>query len=484
MRASILLLLLACAPKPVAPPAAPSAPAPVEYVPAAATPLAPRPFTLPAVAWGSIGASTKVAVVENHEVPFISVSIQFPVHSTSVPKGKAGLAEATMDMLNEGAGKRDAEAISAELRRLGATLGSGAGYDGASVSISCLKDTLGPTLDLLADVLLRPTFPAKEWDLRRSLWIDDLTESRTSPTRIADRVMAHRLWGNTYRGIEADEGSLKGITVNDMVAWHKAHLSLAGALVLVGGDTTLDEIVPALQSRLGKWDHPVAKPEEGPTAPARPDVTTVYLYDKPGAAQSVVRAAMYLGKPTDPDFAPFMLGNMAMGGQFASRINLNLREDKGYTYGARSGVSYDRAGVSWTFDSGIHTEKTADALKELFGELKQVRDGRPFTDKEVNDARGALLGGWPLRFERPDYLLGQLDAMRTYSLPDDWVTGYLDRLSRTSVADVQKAWEARVDAGRLTFVVVGDAGSIRSGIEQLGLRVVLVDVAGNEVGGK
>ncbi len=251
MRSILLSLLVACAPKP-APVVAPPPPEP-EYVPATPAPLAVRVFVPPTVAWGQIGADTKVAVVENHEVPLVSLSIEFPVRATASPKDKAGLAEATMDMLNEGAGTRSSAAISAELRRLGASLGSSAGFDGASVSISCLRDTLEPTLDLLTEVLTKPTFPAKEWDLRRSLWLDDIKESRNTPNRIAERVLTHVLWGNRYRGMEATEASLAKITIKDMKAWHKANLSLTGALVLVGGDVTLADVVPMLESRLGTW---------------------------------------------------------------------------------------------------------------------------------------------------------------------------------------------------------------------------------------
>lgn len=482
MRSILLSLLVACAPKP-APVVAPPPPEP-EYVPATPAPLAVRVFVPPTVAWGQIGADTKVAVVENHEVPLVSLSIEFPVRATASPKDKAGLAEATMDMLNEGAGTRSSAAISAELRRLGASLGSSAGFDGASVSISCLRDTLEPTLDLLTEVLTKPTFPAKEWDLRRSLWLDDIKESRNTPNRIAERVLTHVLWGNRYRGMEATEASLAKITIKDMKAWHKANLSLTGALVLVGGDVTLADVVPMLESRLGTWVVKAGKIEPQPAAPVAPAKTTVYLVDKPGSAQSVVRASAYMGAPTDPDYAAFSIGNMAMGGQFASRINMNLRESKGYTYGARTSVSYDLAGVSWGFSSGIHTEKTALALTELFKELREVEADRPLTEKEVADARGALLGGWPLRFESPDYLLGQVDVMRTYGLPDTWVSGYLGRFGAVTAADAQKAWSARIDPDRLLFVVVGDAALVRPEIEKLGLVVVPVDVDGNEIGVK
>ncbi len=472
----LLLLLVACGPKPV--PVATAPVPPPEYVPVQPVALAPRPFQPPVVTWGQLAAGTPVAVVENHEVPLVNLRIEFPVRATAGPKDKAGLAEATMDMLNEGAGSRDAAAISAELSRLGAGLSTGAGYDGSSVSISCLRDTLEPTLDLLADVLMRPTFPSGDWDLRRSLWIDDIKEARNTPNRIAERVVNQLLWGQGYRGIEASEATLARISIKDMKAWYKANLSLQGAIVLVGGDITVAEVVPMLETRLGQWKGKATKAEALPTPPTPPAKTTIYLVDKPGSAQSVVRAVSYAGKPTDPDYAAFTIGNMAVGGQFASRINLNLRESKGYTYGARTSVGYDLSGSSFSFSSGIHTEKTGLALVELFKELREVEAGRPLDDNEVSEARGALLGGWPLRFESPDYALGQIDVMRTYGLPDDWVTGYPARVGATTTAAAQKAFSDRVDPDRLLFVIVGDAAVVRPELEKLGLLVVPVSVDG------
>ena len=474
-RSILLVLLAACGPKPVS---VPVPTAPPEYVPVEPVPLAPRPFVPPTVTWGQLSAGTRVAVVENHEVPLVSLWIEFPVGATAGSLDKAGLAEATMDMLNEGAGTRDAAAISAELSRLGAGLNTSAGADGSSVSISCLRDTLEPTLDVLADVLVRPTFPSKEWDLRRTLWVDDLKDARNTPNRIAEHVLNQLLWGPRYRGIEATETTLSRISVKDMRAWHQANLSLNGALVLVGGDIDVSEVVPMLERRLGQWKGKATKAEALPEPPEPPHKTTIYLVDKPGSAQSVVRAVSYAGKPTDPDWTAFTIGNMAVGGQFASRINLNLRESKGYTYGAHTSVGYDLAGSSFSFSSGIHTEKTGLALVELFRELREVKAGLPLDDKEVSEARGALLGGWPLRFESPDYPLGQLDVMRTYGLPDDWVSGYPTRVGATTTAAAQKAFSDRVDPDRLLFVIVGDAAVVRPQLEALGLPVVPVSVDG------
>ncbi len=476
----LLALVLACAPKPVPVVEAPP-PAPVEHVPPQPSPLPARPFVVPSVAEGKLENGARVAVVENHEAPLVSLTLSFAAGGLADPAGKTGLAAATLDMMNEGAGKRDAVGISAELRRLGASLGTSSGTDGSSLSVSCLRDKLEPTLDLLADVLLRPTFPEKDWSRIKQLWIDDLAAARASPARIADRVMNRVLFGDSYRGRRYDETSLAKIGVKDMKAWHKANLSPAQTLVLVGGDITLGEVVPLLDARLGGWTTPPAKlPPRPATPPLGP--TTVHLVDKPDAPQSVIRAAAYLARPGDPDWMSLSVANTAIGGQFASRINLNLREKQGFTYGARTSLGYDLAGGSWGFSSNIRTDATGPALVELFKELREARGERPLVDKEVDEGRGAAVNGYALRFETPDYLLGQVDAMWTYELPADWVSGYLDRARSVTTASAQSAFSSRVDPDKLALVVVGSAAAVRPQLEALGLPVVLHDVDGNVIG--
>ncbi len=476
----LLALILACAPKPVPVVEAPP-PAPVEHVPPAPTPLPARSFLVPSVAEGKLKNGARVALVENHEAPLVSVTLSFAAGGLADPAGKTGLAAATLDLMNEGAGKRDAVGISAELRRLGASLGTSSGTDGSSLSVSCLRDKLEPTLDLLADVLLRPTFPEKDWSRIKQLWIDDLSAARASPARIADRVMNRVLFGESYRGRRYDEASLAKIGVKDMKAWHKANLSPAQTVVLVGGDTTLAEVVPLLDARLGAWTTP---PPRLPTRPATPPLsaTTVHLVDKPDAPQSVIRAAAYVARPGDPDWMALSVANTAIGGQFASRINLNLREKQGFTYGARTSLGYDLAGGSWGFSSNIRTDATGPALVELFKELREARGERPLADNEVEEGRGAAINGYALRFETPDYLLGQVDAMWTYELPADWVSAYLDRARSVTTARAQTAFSSRVDPDKLAVVVVGSAAAVRPQVEALGLPVVLHDVDGNVIG--
>lgn len=477
-----LLVALGCAPKRPAEVGtvaiSPAAEAPkVEPVPLPG-PLAERPFALPARQRATLGNGLAVTVVENHEVPLVYLSLSFRAGGWADPAGKEGLAVAAMDMLNEGAGKRGAEALEGALRSLGATLATGADDDGASVSLSVLKQNLGPALDILADVVLQPTFPATEWELRRKQRLDALEQERSEPNSIATRVANVVLHGPSYRGRLVSAGSLKAIDVASLAAWHRANVKPAGAVALVGGDVTLDEIVPLLEARLAGWKGTpkAAAPSMAP-APAAP--AHLHVVDKPGAPQAVIRAVGFVAPPTDAAWFPQVLANQAFGGQFTSRLNLNLREDKGWTYGARSSVGYDLRGGTFTASAGVVSAHAVDSLAELRKELSEMRASRPVAPEEFRRGRDALALGFPLRFENPGYLLSQEENAWRYGLGADWVDTWLPKLGAVTVEQAQAAWVAQVDPGQVQYVMVGDLASMRPGLDALGVPWSVRDVDGN-----
>ena len=223
---------------------------------------------------------------------------------------------------------------------------------------------------------------------------------------------------------------------------------------------------------------------------ARPTVSAptngepvIHFVDRPGAAQSVIRVGGYLLPPTDPDWFGFLLANQAVGGQFTARLNMNLREAKGWTYGARSGISYDLAGGRFAASAGIVTAHTAEALQETLAELAGPGGARPLTDAEIADARSSIVLGWPLRFESPDYLLGQQEAVWRYGLPADWVTAYVPKLEAVTPASAAKAWNSRVDPSKLVIVVVGDGAVVRESLAKI-RPIVEHDADGRVIAGK
>lgn len=481
------VLALACGPKapPPAPPVAPGPPPKPEHRTTQPAPLAKRDFTLPAPQEATLSNGLRVVLVENHEVPLVYVNLVNTQGGWTDPAGRRGLASATMDMLNEGAGKRDAARISADLREIGASLGTSAGLDGSGVSVQVMKKNLDPALDIMADVALRPTFPKSDWELMRKKRLADLEAAEQDPSQMAARAWNHLMYGDAYAGLLTNASAYRRMRTSDMKKWWQVHMVPSHSMVLVGGDTTLEEIIPALEDRFGAWKDPrrVAQHDK-PTVDALPsfDESTIFLVDKPGAPQSVVRGGLFVGDELDADWAAFDLANLAVGGQFTARINMNLREDKGWTYGARSSASHNYLPGLWSTGASIVTPHTADAVVEILAEVRGALGDMPVTADELEAARGGLLGTWPLSFENPGYLLDQAATMWRYDRPDDWLSGRIARYEAVTLEEANAAFRAHVDPTKMVFVIVGDAATIAGPLaEQTGLPVVRIDASGRPV---
>lgn len=476
-RATLLALLvgpLACAPKPAPPaapveaPAAPTAPALAPTRLGAPPPLAERPFTIPAAREGRLANGVPVYLVENHEVPIVSVSLRFRTDGDADPAKKEGVRSLTAELMGRGAGNLDAEAFDRRVRALGAELNVWATDTDVSVRTTSLKRNLGPTLELARLVLTEPRFDKSEWELVLQQSKDAVLARHENATTTAFTVLDRVVHGDRYLGRVVTEASLARVTVADLKAFRQRWITTKNLAVYVGGDTTLEEVLPLLEGAFGKL--PAGAAGVG-AEPAPPTATgpTITLVDRPGAAQAVITAATYVGRPTDPDYQALTVANLAWGGQFTARLNMNLREQKGYTYGANSRVEYTLAGTRFELSTSVQSDKAVPAFQEILAELAGPTSGRPFTDQEIADAKSAVLQSLPLQFELPETLLGRVRDIGTYGLPADWVTGLPARVAKVTTADAQAAWEQNLAKAPLRFVVVGDAASLRGPLGQLGL---------------
>lgn len=472
-----LLGLIACGPKKPAQGDAWRSEAPA--------PLAPRPFAVPDASTATLSNGLSVSVVSNHEVPKVYVTLAFRDGGWTDPADKPGLASVSMDMLNEGAGDLSAEQLSLALRRLASDLGTGATSDGAVITLSTLKKNLEPSLDLLALVLTKPTFPASEWDILRNQRIADLRTELEDPGALSRRAFWRTLIGPTYMGLFPTEAGYQAMAVDDMRAWTAQHLRPHRAVAMVGGDITLAEAQPLLESRLAGWT--ATGPATALTPPAAsalraPEKSTIYLVDKPGASQSVLRFGRPVGDRTAPDAAAFEMANDAIGGMFTARVNMKLREEKGYTYGARSYAYSSYLPDVWMTNTNVRADVTVPAISDVLAILSSSIADSPVSAEELENARGSALGSFPLQFETPGDLLGGLTGIWRYGLPSDWIKGYPDRVRAVTVDSANAAWKARIDPNKLIIVVVGDAASLREGLASLNLPVVELDRDGNPVG--
>lgn len=441
-------------------------------------PLAQPAFNLPTPNTARLSNGMTVKVVEDHELPFVWVTLAFQAGSFTDPQGKEGLSDAAIDLMNDAAGDYDGVQIAQALKRLGASVNTSADADGASLSMRALGRNVDATLSIMEAVLKTPHYDAQDWKVLQSQMLANVTGRKSDPNSVAYDVLQSVLFGQDYKARRPSEASLQSITLDDLKNWHKAHLAPAQSILLVGGDTTQAEILPLLEKHFGNWSNEAVALNK-PTFPAPPSQTTLTLVDRPGAAQSVILAGRYTGQPTEADHLSFSVANLAIGGLFTSRVNMNLREKNGYTYGARSSVSYDLAGTFWSASAPVATDKTVPALKELLAELANVTGTHPLEAEEINNARASVSASYPLRFESPDYLLSQQSLIWRYGLPEDWVSGYLNRLAQVDANTAQTAWNKRMGGVPFNLVIVGDASRISGDLVSTGLPILRRDSDGH-----
>ena len=442
-------------------------------------PLAPRAFQLPEAQTATLSNGVEVSVVENHEMPLVNVRVAFDQGGWTDDADAVGLASVTLDMLNEGAGDYDAAGISKAAKAIAANLSSGAGSDSSSVSVDVLAKNIEPALDLLSTVILAPTFEQDDWDLMKMDRIAGLASARNNPNSIAGRVAGQLLYGDSYKGLLKTEEAYESMTTDAMKTWWSTHLTAGNARIYVGGDTTLEAVLPLLEARFGEWGGDASTAPKPDTVRPNVDTTTIFLVDKAGAPQSVLNVFRRLElMPTDEDWFDTYMANMMYGGMFSARINLNLREDKGWTYGARSGLRSNYTKALWTASTSVKTDTTADSISEILREIREASAERKFTTDELENARGYLLGSRPVRYENAGTLLGELQNNWLYGLPSDWITTYADNIRAVSIDSAQAAWDEHIKSGPLSILVVGDKATILEGLEALKIPIVELDSDG------
>ena len=447
------------------------------------SPLPPPPFEPPQVSSGSLSNGVSVEVVENHEVPLVTVRLELEAGSWTDSAAAPGLASVTMDMLNEGAGDLDAAGLSRELKIIAASLSAHSSLDSSTVELTVLEKNLDRGLELMALLLTEPSFPESEWTIVQKQRLAGLAEARSNPNSVAGRVFDKLVYGEQYDGLLNTEAAYEAMDPDDMRDWWGRHGVPAQARLSVGGAVTLDDVLPRLEAALSGWQGGEALSLDKPQASALPelDSSVLYLVDKPGAAQSVIRAGLFTVEQSDESFPALILANQAFGGYFSARLNMNLREDKGWTYGARSGVYFNYLPSVFMISTGVITAHTAESVAEIQAELQAMSGDRPLTQDELDAGRGYRLGTLPLRYEDPGYLLGQRSRIARYDLAEDWIETWPDRLRAVTVEEAQAAWDAHVREDRLVILVVGDKEVVGEDLAALGRPIVELDADGEPV---
>jgi zinc protease len=449
-------------------------------------PAGPAPvLRVPIWTKAALTNGAELIVSEKHDLPLISFSITFLGGDNQFePAGRQGAASLTAALLSEGTKTRNADALSNALQLLGTTVSSNVGGETGSVGFVSTTTKFGATLDILADMLLNPTFPAAGLDRLRGQRLVALTQARSQPNAIAGRVFPRIVFGSTHPyGRVVTEESLKAITRDDILAFHKAYYQPGRALITVVGDTTAAAARPVIEKALAGWTKGGERPAFKYPAVADPRPTTIFLVDKPGAAQSTFA----IGRPgpprNTPDYYALQVMNTILGGMFQSRLNANIREEKGYSYGVSSNFAYGKGPGAFRAGGDIVTAKSDAALTEFMKELRGIVGSRPITDEELTTAKDALVQRLPGTFASVSSINSAITTLWTQNLPDDYYQQYAKRVAAITKDDVLRVAKQYVTVDNLAIVIVGDRSVIEGPLKATGIApIVLYDIEGNAVG--
>jgi zinc protease len=439
--------------------------------------LGPAPtLKLPQIQKRQLSNGLAVWIVELHEVPVAQVNLIVMAGSADDPAGKYGVASLTTAMLTEGAGSRAALEIADAIDFLGADLGAASGIDSSAVRLHVPVARLGDALPIMADVALRPTFPKDELERLRQQRLTNLIQARDDAATIASLAFSRVLYGTSHRFGTATTGTadtINGFTPEDLRAFYAATFRPDNATLLIVGDVMPDAVLRLAEASFGAWKAAGARPTrvQWPTVAPRTR-REIYLVDKPNAPQSQIRIGSVGVPRSTPDFFPIQVANTILGGSFSSRLNLNLREKHGYTYGASSTFDMRIQPGPFFAAAGVQTDKTSEALTEFFKELNGIL--QPIPADELSRAKNYVALRFPSGFETTADISRRLEDVLTYRLPDDYFSRYVPNIEAVTAADVQRVSRAYIQPDKLAVIVVGDRKAIEPGIRALNLGPISV----------
>ncbi len=439
----------------------------------------------PAFRRAALANGLKLVVAERHAVPVVDFELIVDAGYAADAGGLAGTASLAGDMLDEGTATRSALEISESEQKLGAQVQARSDVDSTSVHLSALKANLDPSLALFADVVLNPSFPQADFERLKRQQLARIEREKVQPLPMALRVLPGLLYGNTHAYGSPLTGSgtaasVAKITRDDVTRFHATWFKPNNATLVIVGDTTLAEIEPRLEKLFAGWkrgDVPAKKLGAVPTR-ARAEV---YLLDRPGAQQSMIIAGQLAPPKANPQEIPIEAMNANLGGKFVSRLNMNLREDKHWSYGVRSTFVDTRGPRPFFVTAPVQTDKTKESVAEVLKELKGIRTDKPLTADELKFAQSSLTLSLPGRWETSSAVSGSLADIVRFGLADDYFTRYPDRVDALTLKDVTGAAQL-IEPDRLVWVIVGDRAKIEAGIRELNLgEVRLIDADGKPV---
>ncbi|MBS4027025.1 MAG: insulinase family protein [Ignavibacteriales bacterium] len=448
--------------------------------------IPPKPGTLPSLTLPNIQRAElanglKIMIVEHHKLPVVTVQLILQSGSSLDPAGKSGVARFTTSMIDEGTPTKNSLEIADAFDFLGAQFSASANFDGTYLSLTTLKEHLDVAVENYAEVLLHPTFPQKEFDRLQKELLTSLSQQKDRAPVVASNVFNKILYNNHPYGnqVSGDSISVANLSLNDVQQFYNSYYASNNGTLIFVGDITKEEAIKIAEKYLGKWQKkniPSAKLPES----KNPDGVTLYLIDKKDAPQTEIRIGQLGAARNTEDYYTLTVLQHILGSS-SGRLFLNLREAKGYTYGAYANFGYRKSTGPFVASAGVKTEVTDSSIIEFLYELNRMRD-EVVSDSEFQMYKTAVIQRLPRGFETPSQISEQLANLVLYNLPDNYFNSVVDNLSKVTQNDIQSAAQKYFQTEKLCIVVVGDKEKILSPLEKLGIgKIVLCDTDGNVI---
>ncbi len=439
--------------------------------------LPPRPIKIPREVETTLPNGLRIAIVEDRRLPLVSFRLVFPAGDAHDPADLPGLLDMLTGLLTEGTESHTSKEIADEVARMGATLSSGASSDYTTVAASALSSFSDNMLGLLAEVALKPSFPEHEIELARQNTKESLRQQRAQPSFLSNEMVSRVIFGeHPYSKIAPTPASLDAIARDDLVRFHRATFIPNHSVLIVVGDVKADELLKRVERLFGGWKKGDTPGSHFPGLPRRTG-RSAYVIDRPGSAQSNLVIANAGIRRTSPDYFPMLLMHTVLGATASSRLFMNLREEKGYTYGAYSSLDARRTAGTFRVSAEVRTQVTGDSLREFFYELDRIRN-EPVTDKELADAKSYLTGVFPIRLETQEGLIDQLVQIRMLDLPADYLETYRDRLQAVTTEQIREVAQKHVTPDQAAIIVVGDGGEVLEEVGKFTSEIEFYNTAG------
>ena len=442
----------------------------------------PNPkFSLPAIEKTKLANGLEVWMVEQKELPIVAMNLVLRSGQGNEPDDRTGLANMTASLLDDGTKTRSAVDITNQLQAIGVNgINAGSGWDSTNVTIQTLTRNLDKALELYSDVIMNPVFPATEIESLRGRSLIGLRQQRANANAVSNIVYNKVLYGDHPYGRDNNEASIKAITRDDIVKFYESTYRPNNGVLIVVGNFDKAALKGKLENAFAGWNSGDV-PNRVLPSPKAFGKTGIYIVDRPNSAQSVVSIGQIGIDRANPDYFPVVVMNSILGGGITSRISMNLREDKGYTYGAGSGYTFRRGAGPFRAGGDIQTAVTKEAIVEFMKELNGIRGAIPITDKELDYNKQSLIRRYPAGFETIGAISNQLSNLVVYGLPDTYFNDYISKVNAVTLGDVNRVAKQYLEPSKMAIVIVGDRKTIEPGLKDLGYPITILDVDGKPI---